>query len=100
MMLLLMIPKEIANYCSTFYRNLYESQYNKTDTDNFFAHLTETKLISDDQKIICGSPLTPGEVLLAIKHLDSINLPEVTACHLNSPWLLWSSWPPSSMVCL
>lgn len=71
--------KKIANYCSTFYRNLCESQYNKSESDNFFAHLNETKSISDDQKSICDCPLTPNEILFAMKHLHSINLQELTA---------------------
>lgn len=58
-----MIPPK--KYCSTFYRNLGESQYNTSVTDIFFAHLTETKSISDDQTCMCDSPLAPNEILFA-----------------------------------
>lgn len=70
-------PKKIANYCATFYRSLYKSQYNVTEADNFFTHLTEPKLITEDQRSICDSPLTPDEVLFAIKHLKLNKSPGV-----------------------
>lgn len=62
--------QKIANYCSSFYRSLYESQYNETEADNFFAHFAESKSISEDQRSFCDSPLTLNEVLFAIKHLS------------------------------
>uniref|UniRef100_A0A3B5R4M7 Reverse transcriptase domain-containing protein n=1 Tax=Xiphophorus maculatus TaxID=8083 RepID=A0A3B5R4M7_XIPMA len=70
-------PQTIAKYCSTFYSELYESHYNKCESEIFFTHLTETKSINDDQRNVCDSPLSPAEVLFAIKHLKLNKSPGV-----------------------
>lgn len=80
----IMIPPK--KYCSIFYRNLGESQYNTSVTDIFFAHLTETKSISDDQKCMCDSPLAPISLVL-----DLIDFADVCI------WVFSSGVPQGAM---
>lgn len=70
-------PQRIAKYCSTFYSELYESHYNKSESENFFTLLTETKSINDDQRNTCDRPRSPAEVLSAIKHVKLNKSPGV-----------------------
>lgn len=70
-------PKKIANHCSSFYRNLYESQYDEVAANNFLGYLTETKSIKIDQKDFCDRPITSDEVLFAIHHLKLNKSPGV-----------------------
>ncbi len=72
-------PRQTADYCSSFYSNLYKSQYNATITKTFLEHLTNTKSIINEHKDLCDNPITLDEVKLAILHLKLINLQVSTA---------------------
>lgn len=56
---------------------MYESQYNEVAANHFLGYLTETKSIKNDRKDFCDSPVTSGEVLIAIHHLKLNKSPGV-----------------------
>lgn len=68
-------PKMIANICGTFYRSLYESRLSPEEFEHFFNSLTGTKIIGEENKMLCDSPITHNTIKEAIKSLKSNKFP-------------------------
>lgn len=60
-------PKEIAKYCSEFYKNLYSSRFCCDSTISFMASVGSINGISASDKDFCDRPITLVEVLESIK---------------------------------
>ncbi len=55
-------PKEIAKYCSEFYKNLYSSQFSYDSTISFMDFAANNNYISAPDKDLCDRPITLTEV--------------------------------------
>lgn len=62
-------PKEIAKYCSEFYKNLYSSQFSNDSTISFMDFAANNNYISAPDKDLCDHPITLTEVVESIKNL-------------------------------
>ncbi len=69
-------PKEIAKYCSEFYKNLYSSQFSYDSTISFMDFAANNNYISAPDKDLCDRPITLTEVE-SIKNLKVNKSPGV-----------------------
>lgn len=70
-------PKEIAKYCSEFYKNLYSSQFSYDSTISFMDSVGNNDYISAPDKDLCDRPITLTEVVESIKDLKVNKSPGV-----------------------
>lgn len=70
-------PKEIGNYCSEFYKNLYSSRFCRDSTTFFMASVGSINGISAPDKDFCDRPITLVEVLESIKNVKVNKSPGV-----------------------
>ncbi|KAF7656191.1 hypothetical protein LDENG_00045220, partial [Lucifuga dentata] len=69
-------PKQIADYCATFYGKLYRSDYSEESATSFLDDMTNPcKLLSDDDRSVCDLIISSEEVLLAIQALKNNKSP-------------------------
>lgn len=55
-------PKILSDFCSTFYRKLYTSEYSESDTLSFLNSLQHTPQLDDSERDLCDLPLSQTEI--------------------------------------
>lgn len=69
-------PKEIAEFCMSFYQNIYESKISLDSIEYFFASIEENiKTIDENDKKLCDAPLSKEDVVDCIRTLKSNKSP-------------------------
>lgn len=68
-------PKEISEFCSTFYRKLYASQYDAKASNDFLNSLGEIKKINNLDKAMCDQPIILEEITNSIHNLKNNKSP-------------------------
>lgn len=72
-------PSRIADFCSSFYSELYKTKYCHQSATSFFN--SNATQITEDDKEICDGIITLQEVTFVIEHLKTNKSPGVDGPH-------------------
>ncbi|KPP62758.1 hypothetical protein Z043_119039, partial [Scleropages formosus] len=64
-------PEEISNFCYNYYSTLYKSKFSDDDMAAFSKYLSTLNCLSEDEALMCDSPITVEEIMDAIKCLKN-----------------------------
>lgn len=67
--------KSIFNFCHKYYSTLYKTKFNGDAMSAFTDHLDSVNSISQEEKIMCDSPIIIEDVMDAINHLRNNKSP-------------------------